>query len=387
MAYLDNVAVFVRVVELGNLSAAGRDMRISPAVASNRIKELEKHLGVRLFNRTTRQLMPTEQGRVFYDGAKKVLEAVADAEAAVSALSGQPRGTIRVTAPLGLGRRMIASGIPEFRNRYPDIEVRLRLSDHEVDIMKEGIDVAFRLGLLEDSSLRMRGILDCERVLVASPSYLERRGEPQPPEDLLRLRRRRRADRLGARRPRRRSQASLRGRALHPRPAAEGDPGRYPARDGPARRSLPAPPVPGHQAAPAARLHGRPLPTHDPRHPGWAMRPGTSAMARPLALAFAWGVAGMVGLPLAIYLLVQALARAFDPACGAGAGAAVAATCAGGAFGLALAAVMPAFALFFLIGLAMALRRRRLQADFASVLDRGTAPPDEEDRRARDGGS
>ena len=76
MAYLDNIAVFVRVVELGNLSSAGRDMRISPAVASNRIKELEKHLGVRLFNRTTRQLMPTEQGTVFYAGAKHVLEAV-----------------------------------------------------------------------------------------------------------------------------------------------------------------------------------------------------------------------------------------------------------------------------------------------------------------------
>lgn len=73
MAYLDNLSVFVRVVELGNLSAAGRDMRISPAVASNRIKELEKHLGVRLFNRTTRQLMPTEHGSVFYEGAKKVL--------------------------------------------------------------------------------------------------------------------------------------------------------------------------------------------------------------------------------------------------------------------------------------------------------------------------
>lgn len=186
MAYLDNIAVFVRVVELGNLSAAGRDMRISPAVASNRIKELEKHLGVRLFNRTTRQLMPTEHGRVFYDGAKQVIEAVAEAEAAVTALSGQPRGTIRVTAPLGLGRRLIASGIPEFRDRYPDIEVRLRLSDHNVDIMREGIDVAFRLGVLEDSSLRMRAILDCERVLVASPRYLERRGTPQAPDDLVR---------------------------------------------------------------------------------------------------------------------------------------------------------------------------------------------------------
>ncbi|GLS33976.1 DNA-binding transcriptional regulator, LysR family [Mesorhizobium albiziae] len=185
MAYLDNIAVFVRVVELGNLSAAGRDMRISPAVASNRIKELEKHLGVRLFNRTTRQLMPTEQGTVFYAGAKQVLEAIVEAEAAVSALSGQPRGSIRVTAPLGLGRRLIASGIPDFHDKYPDIEVRLRLSDHNVDIMKEGIDVAFRLGLLEDSSLRMRGIMECERVLVASPKYLEARGEPADPNDLI----------------------------------------------------------------------------------------------------------------------------------------------------------------------------------------------------------
>lgn len=185
VAYLDNLSVFVRVVELGNLSAAGRDMRISPAVASNRIKELEKHLGVRLFNRTTRQLMPTEHGRVFYDGARKVLESILEAEAAVSALSGQPRGSIRVTAPLGLGRRLIASGIPEFRDRYPDIEVRLRLSDHNVDIMKEGIDVAFRLGLLEDSSLRMRGIMDCERVLAAAPSYLERRGEPKTAQELV----------------------------------------------------------------------------------------------------------------------------------------------------------------------------------------------------------
>jgi DNA-binding transcriptional LysR family regulator len=185
MAYLDNIAVFVRVVELGNLSAAGRDMRISPAVASNRIKELEKHLGVRLFNRTTRQLTTTEHGAVFYNGAKQVLEAVVEAEAAVSALSGQPRGTIRVTAPLGLGRRLIASGIPDFRDKYPEIEVRLRLSDHDVDLMKEGIDVAFRLGLLEDSSLRMRGIMDCERVLVAAPKYLEQRGEPETPQELI----------------------------------------------------------------------------------------------------------------------------------------------------------------------------------------------------------
>ncbi|MBV2142466.1 LysR family transcriptional regulator [Falsochrobactrum sp. TDYN1] len=185
MSYLDNLRVFVRVVELGNLSAAGRDQRVSPAVASNRIKELEKHLGARLFNRTTRKLTPTEHGRLFYDGALKILEAVEEAEAAVADLAQNPRGSIRITAPLGIGRRLIASGIPEFHDKYPDIEVRLRLSDHEIDIMSEGVDVAFKLGVLENSNLRMRGILDCERVICAAPEYLAKHGVPQAPEELL----------------------------------------------------------------------------------------------------------------------------------------------------------------------------------------------------------
>ncbi|MBP2234492.1 DNA-binding transcriptional LysR family regulator [Sinorhizobium kostiense] len=185
MSYLDNVRVFVRVVELGTLSAAGRDQRVTPAVASNRIKELERQLGVRLFNRTTRKLTPTEHGRVFYDGAVKILEAVNEAESAVADLSRNPKGALRITAPLGMGRRLIASGIPEFHDRYPDIEVRLRLSDRNVDILAEGVDVAFRLGILEDSNLRMRGIMDCERVLCASPRYLERRGVPATPDELI----------------------------------------------------------------------------------------------------------------------------------------------------------------------------------------------------------
>lgn len=185
MSYLGNLRVFVRVVELGNLSAAGRDQRVSPAVASNRIKELEKHLGVRLFNRTTRKLTPTEHGHIFYAGALKILEAVEEAEAAVGDLLKNPRGSIRVTAPLGLGRRMIASGIPEFHDIYPEIEVRLRLSDHDVDIMSEGVDVAFKLGILENSNLRMRGIMNCERVICAAPQYLEKHGTPKTPNDLI----------------------------------------------------------------------------------------------------------------------------------------------------------------------------------------------------------
>lgn len=185
MSYLDNLRVFVRVVELGNLSAAGRDQRASPAVASNRIKELERHLGVRLFNRTTRKLTPTEHGRVFYEGAVKIIEAINEAEAAIADLAQKPKGAIRITAPLGIGRRLIASGIPEFHDKYPDIEVRLRLSDHNIDIMSEGVDVAFKLGILEDSNLRMRGIMNCQRVICASPDYLERRGTPATPDELI----------------------------------------------------------------------------------------------------------------------------------------------------------------------------------------------------------
>jgi DNA-binding transcriptional LysR family regulator len=185
MSYLDNVRVFVRVVELGTLSSAGRDQRVTPAVASNRIKELERHLGVRLFNRTTRKLSPTEHGRVFYQGAVKIIEAVNEAESAIADLSHNPKGSLRITAPLGIGRRLIASGIPEFHDKYPDIEVRLRLSDHNVDILSEGVDVAFKLGVLEDSNLRMRGILNCQRVVCAAPAYLEKRGTPATPDALI----------------------------------------------------------------------------------------------------------------------------------------------------------------------------------------------------------
>ncbi|HBS50940.1 MAG TPA: hypothetical protein DEA05_13070, partial [Rhodobacteraceae bacterium] len=107
-AYTESLRVFVRVVELGSITAGGRDLRLTPAVASNRVKELENRLGVRLFNRTTRSLTPTEVGTVFYDHARKVLAALDEAEAAVAGFSGRPRGAIRVAAPLGLGRRMIA---------------------------------------------------------------------------------------------------------------------------------------------------------------------------------------------------------------------------------------------------------------------------------------
>lgn len=182
---VENMQVFVRVVELGSLSAAGRHMRLSPAVVSHRLQQLEAHLGVRLLNRTTRQVQPTEQGAAFYEAAQEALAAVAHAESVAADAGGTPHGNLRVTAPLGFARRILAPILPRFQARYPQLDVRLRLSDHLLDLLREAVDVAIRLAVLPDSSLVARKIADCPRLLCAAPGYLASHGTPARPEDLL----------------------------------------------------------------------------------------------------------------------------------------------------------------------------------------------------------
>ena len=184
MSYFENVRTFVRVYELGSMSAAARDQRISPAVASSRISQLEAHLGVRLFQRTTRSLKATEHGAVFYEGACRILSSVEEAEAGVSDITLNPKGLLHVAAPLGVGRRLIAPIVPEFAAEYPLIDIRLRLSDRKIDLTAEGIDIRFFLGRPEDSNLRIRNIAECRRVLCASPLYIETHGNP-PDGDAL----------------------------------------------------------------------------------------------------------------------------------------------------------------------------------------------------------
>ena len=185
MPYLESIKVFVRVVELGSITSGGRDQRLTPAVASKRIKELETKLGTRLLNRTTRKLVPTEAGRVFYEHARSVVSALEDAEASLAGFEGRPRGTIRVTAPLGVGRRIIAPLVPRFCDLFPEVDIRLRLSDRRVDMFEDEQDVAFFLGTPQDSTLKMRKIADCPRLLCATPDYLARHGTPRTPQDLL----------------------------------------------------------------------------------------------------------------------------------------------------------------------------------------------------------
>lgn len=185
MAYINNIRMFVRVYELGSMSAAARDQRTSPAVASARVGELEKHLGVRLFNRTTRSLKPTSNGTLFYEGALKILDAISHAEATLTHATAQPRGTLFVAAPLGIGRRLIAPHVPAFKDENPEIELRLRLSDRSIDVTAEGLDLVFHLGPLEDSALKMRFIAECPRILCAAPAYIDRRGMPKDGAALL----------------------------------------------------------------------------------------------------------------------------------------------------------------------------------------------------------
>jgi DNA-binding transcriptional LysR family regulator len=182
---VENMQVFVRVVDLGSLSAAGRHMRLSPAVVSHRLQQLEAHLGVRLLNRTTRQVQPTEQGAAFYEAAQAVLTAVAHAESVAADAGGTPHGNLRVTAPLGFARRVLAPLLPRFQERYPQLSIQLRLSDHLLDLLREAVDVAIRLANLPDSSLVARKIADCPRVLCAAPAYLAAHGTPTRPEELL----------------------------------------------------------------------------------------------------------------------------------------------------------------------------------------------------------
>ncbi len=185
MSLLENIRVLSRAVELGSFSAAARNMRLSAGVVSHRIGALERHLGCRLFNRTTRKMQLTEEGRVFYENCIDMLAALDRAEASVITKGARPRGRLKVTAPLGFGRRVVAPMLPRFQAEHPQLDVFLRLSDHIVDLFTEAVDVAVRMAILPDSSLIVRKIAEVDRVLCAAPSYLEARGEPRTIGDLM----------------------------------------------------------------------------------------------------------------------------------------------------------------------------------------------------------
>jgi DNA-binding transcriptional LysR family regulator len=181
---LQEITVFTRIVGTGSLSAAARDLGMSPAVVSRRLAALETRLGVRLVNRTTRSLHLTDEGAAYFETCNRVLADIAEADAAVSAGRAEPRGILRVALPASFGNQHVAPLVPKFAERYPAVQLALSLSDRNVNVVEEGFDLAIRIADLADSSLAARKLAPNRRVVCASPAYLSRYGTPLTPEDL-----------------------------------------------------------------------------------------------------------------------------------------------------------------------------------------------------------
>jgi len=185
MVDITDWAVFARAAELSSLSAAGRDLRMSAAVVSNRIAKLERHLGVRLLNRTTRRVNLTEEGALFYEHCIRILGEIEQIETNIAARREAPRGVLTVSAPVAFGRLHIAPHVPAFIERFPEMQIRLHLTDRLIDIVNEGADLAIRIADLKNYSFIARKLAPNRRVIVAAPDYLKEHGTPQSPQDLL----------------------------------------------------------------------------------------------------------------------------------------------------------------------------------------------------------
>jgi DNA-binding transcriptional LysR family regulator len=184
MDKLESLRAFVKVVQHGGLSAAARDLRLSRSAVSKYLIDLETELGVQLLVRTTRNASPTENGLAYYERVVAILSEIDEADAAVSSLQAEPRGVLRVNAPMSFGTLHLGTAIADFMEKYPDLKIQLVLSDELIDPVREGFDVTLRIADLSSSSLIARKILPAPRVICASPSYLQRRGTPQHPDEL-----------------------------------------------------------------------------------------------------------------------------------------------------------------------------------------------------------
>ncbi|WP_028465289.1 MULTISPECIES: LysR family transcriptional regulator [Nisaea] len=184
MDTLTAMKVFCSVVENDSLAGASRTLNVSPSVVSKQLSGLEDRLGVRLLNRTTRRVSLTEVGSAYYERCKRILADVDEAEIAVSQAHSAPRGLLKLTAPTTFAHRHVAPHLPEFLDRYPEVEVQLLVNDRVVDLVDEGIDLAIRIAQLKDSSLIARKLAVNHRMLVASPDYLKKWGQPATPDQL-----------------------------------------------------------------------------------------------------------------------------------------------------------------------------------------------------------
>ncbi|MDB5726703.1 MAG: bacterial regulatory helix-turn-helix, lysR family protein, partial [Novosphingobium sp.] len=183
---LDNLALFLRIVEKGGMAVAGRELGLSPATVSERLAALEAYYGTRLLTRTTRAISLTEEGRLLVDGARRLLAEAGELESRVRLGSETISGPIRLSAPEDLGRRRIMPLVDDFLAAHKEVTIDLNLTDGYVDLVGQGVDLAVRHGTLADSSLRSKPIGENRRLVCAAPAYLHAHGTPQHPDELAR---------------------------------------------------------------------------------------------------------------------------------------------------------------------------------------------------------
>ena len=185
MDKLDAMLAFTKVVALGSYAEAGRQLGITRSAVSKGVMELEQILGARLLDRTTRKVSPTEAGLAYYERCKEIIAQIEETELRVSRLHDEPKGVLKINAPMSFGALYLGSAIADFMAGFPDLKVELTLNDRFIDPIEEGVDVTVRIAALEDSSLIARRLAPCRRVLAASPDYFARRGAPCAPADLV----------------------------------------------------------------------------------------------------------------------------------------------------------------------------------------------------------
>jgi LysR family transcriptional regulator for bpeEF and oprC len=178
--------VFTRVVEANSFSKAAQAMRLSPSSVTSVIQNLEESLGVRLLQRTTRQLHVTDDGAVYYERCLHILADLEQAEASVRSATGEPKGRLRVEIAGSIGRQIVLPTLKDFHERFPDVELLIGLGNGNVDLIQDGVDCAIRAGNLQSSRLVARRIGTLKSVVCASPAYLARHGEPTSLDELSR---------------------------------------------------------------------------------------------------------------------------------------------------------------------------------------------------------
>jgi DNA-binding transcriptional LysR family regulator len=181
----DEMNAFVRVIERGSFAAAAGDLGITPSALSKLVTRIEDRLGVRLLTRTTRRLVLTAEGELFVARSRDILAAIEAAEAEVTAASRAPRGHLRISVGTTYAKQILGPALPSFLGHYPEITVEILVSDRQIDLVAEQVDMAIRSGWLGDSTLVARKLHDARRLICASPRYLAKHGTPRVPADLL----------------------------------------------------------------------------------------------------------------------------------------------------------------------------------------------------------